>query len=158
VPLALDDFEVASELVGGVLEVVVRSTFPACCYHCGSVGVVGHGGTVRRLRDRSCAHPTVLVWPQRRFRCRDCGRTSREQHREVAGGKRVTWRFLRSLGEAATSRPWSEVASAEGVSWWRVADAFDVLVADRLVVGGGRRLGCCPLMRAPSGDGSATTP
>jgi len=130
VPLELDSFEVVStELVQGLLEVQVRSTHPACCYHCGSVEVVGHGRNSRRLRDRSAAYPTVLVWQQRRFRCRDCGRTCREQHRAVAGAKRITVRFLRRLGELATSQPWTDVAAHEQVSWWRVAAAFDRLAA-----------------------------
>jgi transposase len=126
----LDGFEVVStELVGGLLEVQVRSTHPACCYHCGSLEVVGHGRNRRRLRDRSAAYPTVLVWQQRRFRCRDCGRTCREQHRAVAGAKRITARFLRHLGALATCWPWTDVAAFERVSWWRVASAFDLRAA-----------------------------
>lgn len=126
VPLGLDDFEVlTSEVVNGVLEVEIRSTFPACCYHCGSVAVVGHGRAIRRVRDRAAVYPTVLVWHQRRFRCRDCGRTSREQHRAIAGRKRITERFLSHLGQLAIIWPWTDVAASEGVSWWRVASAFD---------------------------------
>lgn len=130
VPLELEGFEVlGSEVVEGVLEVGIRATTPACCYHCGSVDVVGHGRSVRRVRDRAAAYPTVLVWSQRRFRCRDCRRTSREQHREVAGRRRITHRFLHQLGNLAVGRPWVEVASDQAVSWWRVASAFDLLAA-----------------------------
>jgi transposase len=130
VPLELEGFGVlGSEVVDGVLEVAIRATTPACCFHCGSVDVVGHGRSLRRIRDRAAVYPTVLVGDQRRFRCRDCGRTSREQHREVAGRRRVTRRFLRHLGELAVGRPWVEVASDEAVSWWRVASAFDLLAA-----------------------------
>ncbi len=126
VPLELDHFEVVdSVVVDGRLEVMVVSTFPRGCFHCGSVDVVGHGRFQRRLRDRSCGYPTVLVWSQRRYKCRDCGRTSRERHPETLGAKRVTARFRASLAADACSRPWSDVASAEAVSWWRVADAFD---------------------------------
>lgn len=126
VPLDLTDLEVAgSDMVGGVLEVMVQSSFPRACFHCGSVDVVGHGVNVRRLRDRSHGYPTVLVWRQRRFRCRDCGRTSRERHPAVAGQKRITVRFRDQLGEAACSEPWSDVAKRERVSWWRIGEAFD---------------------------------
>lgn len=124
VPVELDHFEVVeTELVDGRLEVMVRSTFPRACFHCGSVDVVGHGRFQRRLRDRSCGYPTVLVWEQRRYRCRDCGRTSREGHPETLGAKRVTTRFRSLIAEDACKRPWSDVASEERVSWWRVADA-----------------------------------
>jgi len=126
VPLGLADFEVGeSELVDGVLEVMVESTFPCACFHCGSTDVVGHGRHRRRLRDRSHGYPTVLVWRQRRFRCRDCGRTSRERHPELLGARRITGRFRRLLAERACSEPWSDIAGRERVSWWRIADAFD---------------------------------
>lgn len=87
--------------------------------------VVGHGRHQRRLRDRSCGYPTVLVWKQRRFRCRDCYRTSRERHPELLGAKRITGRFRALLAERACSEPWSDIARREQVSWWRIADAFD---------------------------------
>lgn len=126
VPLELDHFEVVdTELVDGVLEVMVTSTFPRACYHCGSTDVIGHGRCRRRLRDRAHGYPTVLVWDQRRYRCRDCGRTSRERHPETLGSKRVTARFRSALAAAACSQPWSDVAYREQVSWWRVADAFE---------------------------------
>jgi transposase len=126
VPLKLADFDVVDTgLVDGVLEVTVNSTFPRACFHCGSTDVVGHGRCRRRLRDRGHGYPTVLIWNQRRFRCRDCGRTSRERHPELLGSKRVTARFRESLGVSACSEPWSDVANRETVSWWRVADAFD---------------------------------
>lgn len=55
VPLELDHFEVVdSVVVDGRLEVMVVSTFPRGCFHCGSVDVVGHG----RFQRRSV---TVLV-------------------------------------------------------------------------------------------------
>jgi len=125
-PLELDDFDVlSSEIVDGVLEVHVESSFPAACFHCGSVGVVGHGRCRRRVRDRSVGRPTVLVWHQRRFWCRDCGRTSRERHLTLAGRRSLTERFHRQLFEEACRRPFAEVASAHGVSHYRVVEAFD---------------------------------
>jgi transposase len=138
VPLELAHFEVVdTELVDGELKVTVRSTFPRACFHCGSVDVVGHGCHRRRLRDRSCGYPTTLIWVQRRYKCRDCGRTSRERHPETLGAKRVTVRFRSSLAEDACTRPWSDVASNEGVSWWRVADAFDSWAVETLTTGVG---------------------
>lgn len=126
VPLDLSDFEVISSgLVDGELEVHVRSTFTAACWHCGSVAVVGHGRCLRRVRDRSVGHPTVLVWHQRRFACRDCGRTSRERHLTLAGRRAITIRFHRQLFEEACDRPFSEVAAAHRVSHYRVTEAFD---------------------------------
>jgi transposase len=126
VPLELSHFDVVeTELADGQLEVSVASTFPRACFHCGSTDVIGHGRNRRRIRDRSHGYPTVLVWDQRRYRCRDCGRTSRERHPETLGSKRVTARFRSSLADAACSQPWSDVALRERVSWWRVADAFE---------------------------------
>src|SRR5690348_5938558 len=85
-PLELRDFDViATRLVDGVLEIEVRSTFPRACGHCGSVAVIGHGTHTRKICDQPRGYPTVLVWHQRRWRCRDCARTSREAHPEVAG-------------------------------------------------------------------------
>lgn len=133
VPLELGDFEVlSSEVVDGVLEVHVESSFPRACFHCGSVGVVGHGRCRRRIRDRSVGRPTVLVWHQRRLCCRDCGRTSRERHLALAGRRSLTERFHRQLFEEACHRPFSEVASAHGVSHYRVVEAFDTRAPDAI--------------------------
>jgi transposase len=133
VPLELDDFEVlSSNVVEGVLEVEVRSTFPAACFHCGSMDVVGHGKALRHVRDRTCAYPTVLIWHQRRYACPDCGRTSRERHRVIAGRRRVTCRFRRHLSESACHEPFSDVARRERVSHYRVVEAFDALAEEEL--------------------------
>jgi transposase len=126
VPLAIDDLDVvATEVVNGALEVRVRSTFPAACRHCGSRSVIGHGRNERRLRDRSCGQPTVLVWHQRRLLCRDCGRTGRELHPAVDGRRAITVRFRRELFDEACERPFSEVAAHHRVSAYRVVEAFD---------------------------------
>lgn len=126
VPLGIDDFDVvASELVDGVLEVHVRSTWPMACWHCGSTGVTGHGRQQRRVRDTSCGRPTVLVWHQRRFACRDCGRTSRERHHAIDGARTITARFRRQLFDEACQRPFSEVAAQHHVTAYRVTEAFD---------------------------------
>lgn len=130
VPLELADFDVVdTDLVDGRLEVTVNSTFPRACFHCGSVDVIGHGRCRRRIRDRSHGRPTVLVWNQRRVRCRDCGRTSRERHPQLLGSKRLTARFRTQLAESAAGEPWADIARRETVSWWRVGDAFDARAA-----------------------------
>ncbi len=140
VPIGIDDLEVEdTTLVNGVIEVTVRSTFPRACWYCGSVDVVGHGTCRRRLRDRSCGYPTVLVWIQRRHKCRDCHRTSRERHPAFPGAKRLTVRFLEHLGNAATQAPMADVATRETVSWWRVSDAFS-----RVATGCGNHAGPPP--------------
>ena len=55
VPLGINDFEVtATELVGGVLEVHVRSTWPAACWHCGSTAVAGHGRLIQSTSRAAC--------------------------------------------------------------------------------------------------------
>ncbi len=66
------------------------------------------------------------MWRQRRFRCRDCGRTSRERHPALAGQKRISRRFIDQLGDASRNEPWIAVARRESVSWWRIADAFTI--------------------------------
>ena len=133
-PLGLEDFEViATEVVGDVLEVHVRSNRRPACHHCGSLDVVGHGCNERRIRDHSCRLPTVLRWRQRRFRCADCGKTSRERHPEIAGRRCITNRFRRRLFERACSEPFTDVAAAEAVSAYRVADAFEHHAAAELV-------------------------
>lgn len=125
VPLDLEGFEVTgSEVVGDVLEVSVRSSRRAACHHCGSVSVSGHGRNERRIRDRSCAFACVLRWSQRRFRCDDCHRTFREGHPEVAGRRSVTERFRHRLFERACNEPFTDVATAESVSCYRVLEAF----------------------------------
>jgi hypothetical protein len=66
VPLDLDGFEVIdSQFVDGTLEVEVRSARPPACHHCGSLDVAGHQRNIRRIRDRSCGYPTMLLWHQR---------------------------------------------------------------------------------------------
>lgn len=126
VPLGIEDFDVvASEVVDGVLEVHVRSTWPAACWHCGSTDVAGHGRHQRRVRDNSCGRPTTLVWHQRRVACRDCGRTSRERHPAIEGARTITERFRHQLFDEACRRPFSEVATDHKVTAYRVVEAFD---------------------------------
>jgi transposase len=135
--VALDDFEVlAASVNAGVLEVRVRSTFPRACGHCGSIAVIGHGRHERRVRDCSRGYPTVLVWEQRRLRCRDCGRTSRELHPAVFARRSITRRFRQQLFAEACDRPFSEVAAAHGVTAYRVVEAFDGLAPAALATVG----------------------
>ena len=133
VPLDLDGFEVIdSQVVEGTLEVEVQSARAPACHHCGSVDVAGHQRSIRRLRDRPCGYPTVLLWHQRRFRCRDCRRTCRERHPQVAGRRSVTNRFRRHLFERAVREPFAWVAAAEKVSGYRVVEAFDAHASEEL--------------------------
>ena len=69
----------------------------------------------------------MLVWHQRRFRCGDCGRTSRERHPAVPDRRSITCRFRRQLFDEACRRPFSEVAAQHGVTHYRVVDSFDAL-------------------------------
>ncbi|MCA1703103.1 MAG: ISL3 family transposase [Actinobacteria bacterium] len=134
VPLELDGFEVmSSEVIGDVLEVEVRSVRRPACHHCGSVDVIGHGRNERRIRDRACVYPTVLRWSQRRFRCRDCRRTCRERHPELAGQRSITNRFRYRLFERAIEQPFVHVASSEEVSCYRVFEAFEAHALEALV-------------------------
>ena len=137
VPLELDGFEVGDcEVVEGVLEIEVASTLRAACHHCGSLDVVAHAANTRRIRDRACGHPVVLLWAQRRFACSDCERTCRERHPEVAGRRSVTNRFRRALFEASCDQPTSDVARREAVSHYRVCEAFEHHALDELLAQG----------------------
>jgi transposase len=134
VPLDLEGFEVTgSEVVGGVLEVSVRSSKRPACHHCGSLSVTGHGRNERRVRDRACSYPCMLRWLQRRFRCNDCERTFREIHPGVAGKRRATERFRRHLFERACDEPFTDVAVSEKVSSYRVEEAFEAHAAAELL-------------------------
>ncbi len=126
VPIELEGFDVGpAEVIHGVLEVDVASTRAEACHHCGSVDVIGHGRTIRRIRDRACGYPTVLRWSQRRFKCRDCKRTCRERHPELPGTRSITKRFRYRLFERAVARPFTDIAAEENVSSYRVLEAFE---------------------------------
>nr|MBA3429920.1 transposase [Actinomycetota bacterium] len=134
VPLDLEGFEVTgTEVVEDVIEVHVRSTRRPACHHCGSLDVTGHGRNERRIRDRSCAFATVLRWQQRRFICVDCGKTCRERHPEIAGRRSITHRFRRRLFERACAEPFTDVASSEAVSAYRVEEAFEHHAAAEII-------------------------
>ena len=126
VPLELEGFRVrGSTVVDGRLEVDVVSEHPPACNHCGSLSVVSHNRHRRRIRDCSVGRPCVLVWHQKRVRCNDCGRTSRERHPQIPGRRSITKRFRRRLYEQAIHGAFSNVATKESVSIYRVIDAFD---------------------------------
>lgn len=126
VPLGLIDFEVTgSRTFGGDLEVEVVSTRKLVCRHCGSEDVFSHARNLRRIRDRGVGRPTTLLWAQRRVKCSDCGRTSREQHPQVAGRRSITKRFRFLLFERAVHEAFDHVAISESVSSYRVVEAFD---------------------------------
>lgn len=134
VPLELEGFDVArAELIDGVLEIEVTSLRNRACHHCGSLDVIGHGRTTRRIRDRACGYPTVLRWSQRRFKCRDCNRTCRERHPELAGSRSITVRFRYRLFERAVQRPFTDVAAEERVSAYRVLEAFEWHATEELL-------------------------
>lgn len=103
------------------------------CHHCGSLDVSGHGINERRIHDRGCAFPTLLRWRQRRFLSADCVKTCRERHPEIAGRRSVTHRFRRRLFERGSREPFTDVASSEGVSYYRVEEAFEHYAATELV-------------------------
>ena len=67
----------------------------------------------------------MLLWHQRRIKCRDCGRTSRERHPALAGRRSITKRFRKRLFERAVHEDFSNVAGNESVSTYRVMEAFD---------------------------------
>ena len=92
-----------------------------------------HAVNERRVRDRACSYPTVLRWHQRRFRCIDCGKTSRERHPEIEGRRSITNRFRRRLFERARNEPFTDVAAGEAVSHYRVTEAFDWHAAGELI-------------------------
>jgi len=100
--------------------------------HCGSLDVAGHQRNLRRIRERACGYPTVLLWHQRRFRCRDCRRTCRERHPQIAERRSVTTRFRKCLFERAVSELFAWVAASEEVSGHRVVEAFDAYACDEL--------------------------
>ena len=134
VPLGLADFDVMScDVRNGVLEIEVRSTRRPACHHCGSVSVTGHGVNLRRIRDRACAYPTVLLWWQRRLRCNDCHATFRERHPDVCGRRNLTTRLRKHLFKRACHEPFTDVAVAERVSTYRVVEAFDFYAAEEAV-------------------------
>jgi transposase len=126
VPLELKGFDVVrSEVTDGVLEVVVRSTRRPACHHCGSLDVRIHQTNERRIRDRACSYPTVLRWLQRRLRCKDCRRSCRERHPEIAGRRSITVRFRRHIFKRAVLQPFAHVAATERVTAYRVLEAFE---------------------------------
>ncbi|MBA3431197.1 MAG: transposase family protein [Actinobacteria bacterium] len=110
----------------------MRSVRIPACLHCGSLDVAGHQRNLRRIRDRACGYPTVLLWHQRRFRCRDCRRTCRERHPQIAARRSVTTRFRKCLFERAVNEPFAWVAASEEVSGYRVVEAFDACACDEL--------------------------
>lgn len=126
VPLGLDGFEVAGEAETQMgLEVRVVSTLQPSCFDCGSERVRGHGSRTRRIRDVGVGRPVTLLWHQRRFKCLDCGRTSRERHHAVAGRRSITKRFREELFERSVVTTFTDVAETESVSYYRVVEAFD---------------------------------
>jgi transposase len=89
------------------------------CQECGQRAVSG-GRHVIQVRDLPVGvKATRLVWHKREWRCRDCGRSWREAHREVARRAVLTERAraeaARQVGELG--RPVAPVAGEFGVGW-----------------------------------------
>jgi transposase len=107
------------------------------CRSCGQRAVSG-GRHVTQVRDLPVgAKATRLVWHKREWRCRDCGRSWREQHADIAARAVLTERArqeaARQVGELG--RPVAAVAREFGVGWdtvmRAVKDAAARLFADQ---------------------------
>jgi transposase len=84
------------------VELVARA---GCCPDCGRSSLEVKDRPRVRVRDLPLAgRVTELVWRKRRYRCRDCGRTFSESHRELPARQRVTRRLRRWLFEPGARR------------------------------------------------------
>jgi transposase len=95
------------------------------CRECGQRAVSG-GRHVTQVRDLPVgAKATRLIWHKREWRCRDCGRSWREQHPDIAPRAVLTERAraeaARQVGELG--RPVAPVAREFGVGWETVMRA-----------------------------------
>jgi transposase len=95
------------------------------CRVCGQRAVSG-GRHVTHIRDLPVGpKATRLVWHKREWRCRDCGRSWREQHPDIAARAVLTERAraeaARQVGELG--RPVAAVAREFGVGWETVMRA-----------------------------------
>jgi transposase len=107
------------------------------CRECGQRAVSG-GRHVTQVRDLPVgAKATRLIWHKREWRCRDCGRSWRETHPDIAPRAVLTERArqeaARQVGELG--RPVAPVAREFGVGWETimraVKDAAAKLFADQ---------------------------
>jgi transposase len=95
------------------------------CRECGQRAQSG-GRHVTQVRDLPVgAKATRLIWHKREWRCRDCGRSWREQHPDIAARAVLTERAraeaARQVGELG--RPVAPVAREFGVGWETVMRA-----------------------------------
>ena len=95
------------------------------CRECGQRAVSG-GRHVTQVRDLPVGpKATRLIWHKREWRCRDCRRSWREQHPDIAPRAVLTERArqeaARQVGELG--RPVAQVAREFGVGWETVMRA-----------------------------------
>jgi transposase len=101
------------------------------CRVCGQRAVSG-GRHVTHIRDLPVGpKATRLVWHKREWRCRDCGRSWREQHPDIAARAVLTERARAEAGwqVGELGRPVAAVAREFGVGWETVMRAVTYAAA-----------------------------
>jgi transposase len=85
------------------------------CPFCGSAQLVANGTKRQRIRDIPVNGKRVLIaWDRQRFTCRQCGRTSYDQHPEFDPDRRMTRRLVNHIGRSALSHSFAQVADMIG--------------------------------------------
>lgn len=85
------------------------------CPFCGSAQLVANGTKKQHIRDIPVNGKRVLIaWDRQRFTCRQCGRTSYDQHPDFDPDRRMTRRLVNHIGESALSQSFAQVADMVG--------------------------------------------
>lgn len=95
------------------------------CHWCGLTVIAPHGTRSSKYADIPLDGKTItLDWDRQRFRCRNCGRVSTDQHAAFHPTRQMTWRLVEWIGEAAIINNFSTIADDTGLSERAVSEVF----------------------------------
>ena len=57
-----------------------KQFLPKCCKYCGSISIISHGSTSRKIKYLPFANiSSNIIYTQKRFLCKDCGKTFNDE-------------------------------------------------------------------------------
>ena len=102
---------------GGINVCASTCTPVSWCPHCNGRDLVGFGRRHQKVKDLPVdGKPVTIDIDTRRFRCRQCGRTSYEQLPDVDDRRAMTTRLVNWIGPQAAKRAFTQIAEEVGVT------------------------------------------
>lgn len=103
-----------------------KQFLPKCCKYCGSISIISHGSTSRKIKYLPFANiSSNIIYTQKRFLCKDCGKTFNDECSIVCKNGTISNAVKNSiLEEFKSKQSSSDIATKNDVSITTANDLF----------------------------------